>query len=220
MTTSIRKSNPPSRDADATKNRIMDAAEDEFSRAGLLGARTEAIAANTGVTKAMIFYHFGDKEGLYRAVLNRSVTNRLLALQKVDLHSVDPIEALRRYLKMFMTHAKNSPKVPPIFLFESVQNKGRFYSDLFVAVTYSPVVDILKRGIASGHFRSLDPEQAAVNVIGMCVFYYTAYNNVRPLWPTGTDLLSEEMKERHTQETIDMVIASVLNAPDISSKSA
>jgi AcrR family transcriptional regulator len=220
MTTAIRKSNQPSRDSDATKNRIMDAAEDEFARAGLLGARTEAIAANTGVTKAMIFYHFGDKEGLYRAVLDRSVTKRLLALQKVDLQSVDPVEALRRYLKMFMRHAKDSPKVPPIFLFESMQNKGRFYTDMFVAVTYTPVIDILKRGIESGHFRKLDPEQTAVNVIGMCVFYYTSYNNVRSLWPAGTDLMSDEMKERHTKETIDMVIASVLNPEHIISKSA
>ncbi len=59
------------RNPEATKTQILDAAEEEFARYGLAGARTEPIAANTGVTKAMIHYYFGTKEELYQAVLKR-----------------------------------------------------------------------------------------------------------------------------------------------------
>src|ERR1700739_2714663 len=85
----------PARDAEATKTRILDAAEEEFARGGLMGGRTEAIAANTGVTKAMIYYYFNDKEGLYRAVLERCVTQRMKAMQRVDMHTSDPEEDLQ-----------------------------------------------------------------------------------------------------------------------------
>ena len=43
------------RDAEATKTQILDAAEEEFARFGLMAARTEVIASKTGVTKAMIW---------------------------------------------------------------------------------------------------------------------------------------------------------------------
>ena len=43
------------RDSAATQAEILDAAVEEFARHGLANARIEAIAANTGVTKAMIY---------------------------------------------------------------------------------------------------------------------------------------------------------------------
>ena len=46
------------RDAEATKTEIMEAAVEEFARHGLANARIEAIAAHTDVTKAMIYYYF------------------------------------------------------------------------------------------------------------------------------------------------------------------
>src|ERR1700731_286778 len=95
MSTIVKKQAPATRDAEATKARILDAAEEEFAMGGLLGARTEAIAANIGVTKSMIFYHFGDKEGLYQAVLERAIAARIRSIQKVDVHSTQPKEALR-----------------------------------------------------------------------------------------------------------------------------
>jgi Bacterial regulatory proteins, tetR family len=45
----------PTRNPEATKNQILDAAEAEFAVTGLGAARTEAIAAQTGVTKAIIY---------------------------------------------------------------------------------------------------------------------------------------------------------------------
>src|SRR5208337_5608976 len=53
----------------ATREAILEAAERIFGDEGLEGARTEAIAAAAGVNKALLYYYFGSKEGLYRAVL-------------------------------------------------------------------------------------------------------------------------------------------------------
>ncbi|WP_036487439.1 TetR/AcrR family transcriptional regulator [Myxosarcina sp. GI1] len=47
-----------SRDSEATQTEILDAAVEEFALQGLNNARIETIAANTGVTKAMIYYYF------------------------------------------------------------------------------------------------------------------------------------------------------------------
>ncbi len=59
----------PKRDPEATRQRILDAALTEFCAKGLDGARVDEIAALSGVNKRMIYHYFGDKEGLFRALL-------------------------------------------------------------------------------------------------------------------------------------------------------
>lgn len=59
------------RDPEGTREALLDAALQEFSQHGLAGARTSEIAARAGVNKQLISHHFGGKEGLYRALVDR-----------------------------------------------------------------------------------------------------------------------------------------------------
>jgi TetR/AcrR family transcriptional regulator len=64
---------PPRKDrgGEATKQRILQAAEREFADKGYAGARLAAIARAGDVPQPLIHHYFGDKEGLYRAVVER-----------------------------------------------------------------------------------------------------------------------------------------------------
>lgn len=66
MALSVRERNP-----EATRTAILDAAEQIFAKDGFAGARVDAIAAASTYNKRMIFQYFGDKLGLYRAVIQR-----------------------------------------------------------------------------------------------------------------------------------------------------
>lgn len=59
-----------------TRDRILDAAIREFSRAGAAGARVEAVAREAGVNKQLIYHYFGDKNGLYEAVMTAVLSDR------------------------------------------------------------------------------------------------------------------------------------------------
>jgi TetR/AcrR family transcriptional regulator len=61
------------RNAAATKQRILDAGEREFAARGFAGARLREIAETAGVQPALIHHYFTDKQGLYRAVLDRAL---------------------------------------------------------------------------------------------------------------------------------------------------
>jgi AcrR family transcriptional regulator len=58
------------RDPEASKAKLLEAARHEFSAKGIAGARVDAIAARAGVNKQLVYYHFGSKDGLYRALLH------------------------------------------------------------------------------------------------------------------------------------------------------
>jgi len=57
------------RDPEGMRLRILEAAKQEFSAHGLAGARVDRIAANAGANKRMLYYHVGNKDELYLAVL-------------------------------------------------------------------------------------------------------------------------------------------------------
>jgi len=210
MASSVKKSAVTTRDAEATKGRILDAAEEEFAKGGLLGARTEAIAANIGVTKSMIFYHFGDKEGLYQAVLERAIALRIRSIQKIDIHSIEPKDAMRALVGAFIDDIVVNQNLPAIFFYEGIQNKGKYYGQIAIESIYRPFVEVIERGIKSGQFRKCDPLHVSVNIMGMCVFYFCHHENVKHLWPAGTDLLSKDMRAQHRSEAVEQVVASLL----------
>jgi AcrR family transcriptional regulator len=60
-------------DAAATRERLLDAAVQEFSRAGLAGARVDQIAEQARANKRAIYDYFGSKEGLFKAALARVI---------------------------------------------------------------------------------------------------------------------------------------------------
>src|SRR6185369_10566505 len=67
---------------------ILQAAVREFSREGVAGARTDAIARAAGVNKALLYYYFKDKDTLYGAVLDQAfggLTSTLLEILDLDL---------------------------------------------------------------------------------------------------------------------------------------
>ena len=64
-----RKRAPVGKNPERTRANIIDVATAEFAERGLSGARVDRIAERTQTSKRMLYYYFGDKEGLYRAVL-------------------------------------------------------------------------------------------------------------------------------------------------------
>jgi AcrR family transcriptional regulator len=93
---------PPGTDAtprrpDPTAERILEAARATFARSGFDGATTRAIAREAGVNVATLAYHFGGKEGLYTAAIERMYAE-LLALPLPELHGTprDRVSAVAR----------------------------------------------------------------------------------------------------------------------------
>ena len=67
----------------ATRRRILDAATEEFAAHGIAGARVDRIAAAAGANKALIYFHFSNKDGLFTAVFEQ-IVNQALAEAPMD----------------------------------------------------------------------------------------------------------------------------------------
>ncbi len=95
-------------DPEGVRRAILDAARVEFAEKGLSGSRVDEIAARTSTAKRMIYYYFGDKEGLYIAVLEAAYGRMRAAEVSLDLATMSPVEALAKLAGLaFDYHAAN-----------------------------------------------------------------------------------------------------------------
>ena len=77
---------------------ILQAAVGEFSREGVAGARTGAIARSARVNKALLYYYFKDKEALYGAVLDQVFVGLTKAIEYALSQNLPPREKLLAYV--------------------------------------------------------------------------------------------------------------------------
>lgn len=202
------KSSMKSRDAEATKMAILDAAELEFAKRGLLGARTENIAEGANVTRAMIHYYYDSKEKLYQAVIERALESRIRIAEQMDVYTGPPLDLLEQYVRNLLNDMRSNPNLPLIMLFEGVQNEGRLYRQIAVNSSYAPLRKILERGVKEGCFREMDVMQVSVNIVGMCVFYVVARFNLQHLFEA--DVLTPDLFTAHAEEAVKMMLAGVI----------
>jgi AcrR family transcriptional regulator len=89
---------------DPTKDRLIEAAGEEFAAKGFAGATIRAISERAGTNVAAINYHFRDKEGLYEAALLEAHRSGRDEADEMSEQGLAPQEVIRRFIHQFLTN--------------------------------------------------------------------------------------------------------------------
>lgn len=167
-----------SRDPEETKRRIMAAAKAEFAKSGLGGARVDVIARRAKSNKRMMYHYFGNKEKLFKLVLEDAYADFREAEKALELDHEQPIVALQKLVRFnwnyflenpeFITlvNSENLLKAKHIKSSKRIQNMSRnFVSRMQV---------LLGRGAAAGLFhKNLDAVQMQISIAAVAYYYLT-----------------------------------------------
>ena len=114
-------------DAEGTREAILDAAEEIFAEHGFDGARIDAIAAAADYNKSLIFHYFGDKLGLYAAVIRRAdqqmsgAQEHIVAMlhEEDTVSNADKLKALlKTFINTYFDYLVKNPRIMRIFNWE------------------------------------------------------------------------------------------------------
>ena len=205
------------RDADRTKAELLQAATREFADQGFSGARVDAIAENTSTTKRMIYYYFGDKEGLYLAVLENAYLHIRALEQQVDVDHLDATAALRRLAEITFDHHETHEDFIRLVSIENVHHAEHLKKSDVRAGLAAPALDvltrILKRGKAAGAFRKdIDALDVHMIISSYCVFRTANRYTFGAIF--DRDLLDPRRRAHMRRILGDMVVALVTNGRD------
>jgi TetR/AcrR family transcriptional regulator len=196
-----------------SRSAILKAAILEFSREGVAGARTDAIARAARVNKALLYYYFKDKEALYAAVLDQVFGGLHLAVQACFSQDLPPREAILAYAQAHFDYIAGHPFYPRIVQSEMMRaSRGssphlqRIVKQYFQPL-FGQLSRLLKEGIAAGDFRPVDPMQFVPTMISVIVFYFTNAPVMRIM--TGKDPLDPDLVSTRRAAVLDFISAAL-----------
>jgi len=149
------RSNPRS----DTRGRILKAAIDEFASHGYDAAGVDRIARRARVNKALIYYYFANKRGLYHEILHASLQALVAPLRLVVDGPGDADAKLATYIDTLVEHLDQHPHLPPTMLRE-LADGGRHLDveTLRQMLTLPPLLfRLVGQGRDEGTFGPFDP---------------------------------------------------------------
>lgn len=105
---------------EATKRALLDAGRAEFAQHGLAGARTDRIAAASGVNKQRIYAYFGNKDGLFQAVLADALGSLLEVVPLPD-PELPRADFLATYVEAVSKYHRTHPDLLRLLQWEALE---------------------------------------------------------------------------------------------------
>ncbi len=194
--------------------RLLRAAKKEFAEKGLMGARVDEIARRAKVNKQLIYYHFGDKDGLYLAALEHAYIDIRHSERKLNLADLPADKAMSKLVGFTFDYVRDNREFVHLLINENIMKARYLRRSTAARLERSPLVELvaetLDRGIAGGLFRrKLDPVQLYISIAGMCFFYISNIHTLSVLF--DRDLRAPEAMEERRSHVISFVMSSILS---------
>jgi AcrR family transcriptional regulator len=201
---------PGERDPERTRAAILAAATEEFTAHGLNGARVDEIATRSGVNKRMIYYYFGDKNGLYLAVLEEIYADIRNAEIRLHLADRDPVDAMRELVAFTWNYFIEHPEFLSLLSTENLHRAKHLKTSRKIRELHSPLVGlittVLARGVKAKVFRAgVDPIQLYITIASLGFFYLSNRFTLSTIF--GRDLSTVEALAERGRHIEDVVLS-------------
>ena len=142
-----------------------------FAERGFDAVPIGAVAAEAGVNKALISYHFGGKRGLYRAILVSSFAELAADLKAAEAKGRGAARTLRALLLSFSRVRERRPEFPVLFVREVLSHGVEPAALPHIAEILGVTQRVARRGMREGVFRRVDPIAMHFALFGSLIYY-------------------------------------------------
>ena len=156
------------RDAEATKAKIIQNAILLFAKNGYDATTADEIAQACGVNKAMLFYYYKNKAGLYAAVMSHVLDAIHEEIITQDKCCVSPVADLEAFIKTYAAYCDKNPYVSSLLLRE-LSDSGAYLPEMMFASLrklFGLLSEILCEGEKQGLFHNIEPMIIHFMIVG------------------------------------------------------
>jgi len=195
---------------------ILKAAAREFAERGIDGGRTDSIAREARVNKALLYYYFKDKETLYAAVLDEAYSGLKETVFRALDSALPPREKMLAYVGTYFDFLATNQLYPRLMHREMMRaREGQSqHIDKIVKNYFQPMFarldELMRAGIAAGDFRPVNPVHFVSSMVAMVVFYFSSAPVMQRV--VGFNPLTPERIAERRAAVLDFISAALFRA--------
>lgn len=195
---------------------ILQAAAREFAAHGVAGARTDSIAQQAGVNKALLYYYFKDKETLYGAVLDDAFSGLKNAVFQVLDSDLPPGEKIMAYAGAYFDFIASNQLYPRLMQREMMRAREGHSPHIekviktYIQPIFVRVSEVMREGIAQGEFRAVNPVHFVPSIVAMIVFYFSSAPMMQKI--VGFNPLTPERIAERRAAVLDFISAALFRS--------
>ncbi len=199
-----------SRNPERTKAAILAAATRSFAEDGFGGARVNDIAERAGINKRMLYHYFGDKQGLYLAVLEEAYAGIRSAEAELHLADRDPEEAMRHLTSFTWNYFLEHPEFLSLLNTENLLGGKYIRTSKRIIALHSPMIQLLRDTLAAGvkarkFRRGIDPVELYISIASLGFFYLSNRWTLSAIF--RRNLTTKEELDRRGKHIVDVIMA-------------
>ncbi len=191
-----------------TREMILDGALAEFSEKGFDGARIDEIALRAGANKNLLYHHYGSKDGLFTALLERTYDTIRRRQKDLQLRGMDPVKGMRKLVIFTGRVWVQFPEFLRLLQSENLSGGRHVRASREIQRMYNPLLDtineLLERGTRTGRFRkNVDPIDLYISISALTAHYITNHHTFEALF--GQRLLAPRRIKQRLEHAAEMV---------------
>lgn len=197
-----------------TEQLILEAAIQEFSNKGFDGARTSTIAANAGVTHAMLHYYFRTKEKLFERIFKDKIQYIISMVLSPIVESDGSIKericnGIEAHFQFLLVN-----KELPVFFITTINSRPELYSETIRELTTSAndMINALQSALDQAHengeISNVKADMLIGDIASLNVFPFLAY----PMLMAATGYREDEYEaymEMRMKENVETIMKRI-----------
>jgi TetR/AcrR family transcriptional regulator len=171
----LKQRNPTNAVDQKTRARLLEAATALFAEKGYATTSVREIVARAGVTKPVLYYYFGNKEGLLQAILDWAADLQKALLQEVVDTSGSMLQRLIELYDLFFKGVqahRNLFKLIHELIFGSPQRVPKLDAGQYHRRTIDAIKRIYVESLARNEVIKADPDEVALVILGIIDFCF------------------------------------------------
>lgn len=185
-----------------TEQVILEVAREQFVKNGYAATRTEDIARQANVTKAMVHYYFRTKEKLFEEIVQQIFSKSLTKFSRAFNTEGEIWEKIEKIVRAYIDLLLEEPDIPSFVMYELSQKREAFIAEIQKRGSQLPNIAAflgqIQLEIDRGNWHKTSAVQVVMSILSMTVFPFMA----KPIFSTVAGIPDEAfrmlMEERKT----------------------
>jgi TetR/AcrR family transcriptional regulator len=181
----------------STEERILSAAKKIFVLKGMAGARMQDIADEAGINKALLHYHFKNKEKLFEVIFMEAAAKLFPKINEIFISDQSLFEKIENFCHEYIAIVLENPYLPLFVMNEINQDPEYFLQKVWKGKNRpnpEKFLEQIEREVKKGTIKRISPVQLLMNLISMTIFPFIA----KPMFQQNLGL--DEMQFRSVME--------------------